>query len=412
MTLPYELYLALRYIRLRRGRLSLSVVTLISVAGVAVGTAAMVIALALMTGFHEDLRERVLGGGAHLNLVDLRIGSTADDADVLARVEEVEHVAGAGRVLRSETMLVHEGRSAVAPGEIYGVDPRRHQRVVDLGGDEHPLAGLTRPTESGRAGIILGEDLAAAMGVVPGDLVRALVPKLRLTPFAPIPRSRVFEVVDTFVTGSYLKDSSHAYIGLDAFDKLLGGSTPHTWIEVRLERPRAMAETKTALSELMGEDWLIHDALEQNAEFLRALNTEKLALFLAIGLIAIVASLNIASTLILMVTDKVKEIGTLSALGARSRGIATVFVFQGMVIGLIGMVLGLAGGTAVSWVLDRFRLIPLSEEVYFLPYVPFRTTPGDVIFAAALALAVSLLATIYPAWRASRLDPVEAIRHE
>jgi lipoprotein-releasing system permease protein len=154
------------------------------------------------------------------------------------------------------------------------------------------------------------------------------------------------------------------------------------------------------------------DMLEQNKDFVRALNTEKRMLFLAIGLIVIVAALNIGSTLILMVTDKVKEIGTLSAMGARPRGIAVVFMLQGVIIGSVGTVLGLLLGAGISRVLDHFQVIKLDPEVYFLFYVPFVTSPGDLIFAGLLALGVSYVATLYPAWKAATLDPVEAIRHE
>ena len=410
MRLPYELHLALRYTRFHRGRTSFSLVTLISVLGVAVGTAALVIALALMTGFQRDLRERVLGGTAHLTV----IGHLDRDFDPDRAVEAIEAVPGvlaAGSVMHSDAMIMTEDSRRPTYAQIHGVDPARHRRILRLGDGEHPLEALSRPTQTNRHGIVLGDELAKSLRVEPGDSVRVLVPTMRLTPFGPLPRVRVFEVVGLFHTGSFFQDSQNAYMTLAAAAKTLGPEAGVSWIELRVEDPDLTASVKTGVAEV-GESWVVYDMLEQNMDFVRALNTEKKMLFLAIGLIVIVAALNIGSTLILMVTDKVKEIGTLSAMGARPRGVATVFMLQGVIIGTVGTVLGLALGAGISHVLDRFQIIKLDPEVYFLFYVPFVTSPGDMVFAGLLAMGVSYVATLYPAWKAASLDPVEAIRHE
>ncbi len=410
MRLPYELHLALRYTRFHRGRTSFSLVTLISVLGVAVGTAALVIALALMTGFQRDLRERVLGGTAHLTV----FGHLNPDFDPDAAIEVIEAVPGvlaAGAVMHSDSMITTEDARWPTYAQIHGVDPARHREILRLGDGENPLDTLSRPTETNRHGIVLGDELAKSLRVEPGDAVRVLVPTMRLTPFGPLPRSRVFEVVGLFHTGSFFQDSQNAYVSLDAAAKTLGPKASVDWIELRVEKPDLTEAVKTELIGL-GESWVVYDMLEQNIDFVRALNTEKKMLFLAIGLIVIVAALNIGSTLILMVTDKVKEIGTLSAMGARPRAIATVFMLQGVIIGTVGTILGLILGAGISHVLDRFQIIKLDPEVYFLFYVPFVTSPGDMIFAGLLAMGVSYVATLYPAWKAASLDPVEAIRHE
>jgi len=409
--LPFELHLALRYLRFHRGSAFLSVITLISVAGVTVGTAALVIALALMTGFQEDLRERILRGSAHLTVMNGTGSTFGLDDDLLRRIEDVPGVGDVGAVLYSPAMLTNEDLGSPAYAQVHGVDPADHTRVVDLGVGGG-FEALEVGTESGREGIILGRELAASLGALEGDAIRVLVPRMTLTPFAPIPRSRVFEVVGFFHTDSFLQDSQRAYVRIDSAQTLLGAAGRASWVDVRLEDESRLAEMKRALTSGLGVPWLVLDMIEQNSELLKALNTEKLILFLAIGLIVVVAALNIVSTLILMVTDKIKEIGTLTALGARPASIATVFMLQGLVIGFVGSATGVTVGSVASMWLDRYRMIPLNPDVYYLTYVPFETSVGDVAFVAALTLAVSFAATLYPAWKATTLDPVEAIRYE
>jgi lipoprotein-releasing system permease protein len=409
--LPFELHLALRYLRFHRGSAFLSVITLISVAGVTVGTAALVIALALMTGFQEDLRDRILRGSAHLTVMNLT-GNTFDiDEELLRGIEAVPGVSDAGAVLYTPAMLTNEELGSPAYAQIHGVDPAKHGAVVDLG--EHGgFEALEVGTASGREGILLGRDLASSLGAIEGDAVRVLVPRVTLTPFTPIPRSRVFEVVGFFQTGSFLQDSQRAYVRIGAARTLLGAEGRGSWVDIRLDDEDRLDEMKDSLVSSLGPPWIVLDMIEQNRELLKALNTEKLILFLAIGLIVVVAALNIVSTLILMVTDKIKEIGTLTALGAKPASIAAIFMLQGLVIGVVGSAMGVTVGAVASWWLDRYRMIPLNPDVYYLTYVPFEPSVTDVLFVAILTLVVSFVATLYPAWKATTLDPVEAIRYE
>ena len=413
MRLPYEPYLALRYLRFHRGRTFLSVITLISVAGVTVGTAALVIALALMTGFQQDIRQRIQSGSAHLTV--LSPGEPAfEGAESLGeRVRRVEGVKEASPVLLSHAMLVNEEAASPAYVELEGIDPARHGRVIADGAVD-PLAVLTAPGAGGREGIVLGEELAAKLAVRKGDRVRVLVPKVTLTPFTPIPRSRLLSVLGTFHSEAFPMSAERAYVSLDTARRLLDAPGRSSWLEVRLTDLRQLDRVKGAMRRALGSSYLVVDLmeLEQNRDLLKALNTEKFILFLAIALIVVVASLNIVSTLILMVNGKIKEIGTLTSMGARPGGIAMVFVLQGLVIGVVGAVLGIAAGTALSWWLDRFQVIKLNPEVYYITHVPFSLRAADSGFVAALTLGVSLLATIYPAFKAATLDPVEAIRNE
>jgi lipoprotein-releasing system permease protein len=409
--LPFELHLALRYLRFHRGSAFLSVITLISIAGVTVGTAALVIALALMTGFQKDLRDRILRGSAHLTVMNATGSTFALDDSVVKEIEETEGVRDAGAVLYTPAMLTNEDLGSPSYAQVHGVDPAAHARVVDLGSGDG-FEKLTAGTESGREGILLGQDLAETLGALEGDAIRVLVPRVTLTPFTPIPRSRVFEVVGFFRTDSFLQDSQRAYIRIDAAQALLGADGRASWIDVRLDDEDRLATMKRTLVSALGAPWLVLDMIEQNRDLMKALNTEKAILFLAIGLIVVVAALNIVSTLILMVTDKIKEIGTLTALGARPLSIATVFMLQGVVIGIVGSAMGVTLGSVASIWLDRYRMIPLNPDVYYLTYVPFETSAADVTVVAALTLVVSFVATLYPAWKATTLDPVEAIRYE
>ena len=414
MTLPYELLLAVRYLRVHRGRTFLSVITMISVAGVAVGTAALVIALALMTGFEDDMRQRILRGSAHLQIIEQAESGFGGADDVLAKARAIPGVAAAAPVLYSPAMIMNDAMGSPAYAEIQGVEPELQSQVVDFGAGagRDPLGGLMHRADGARPAVVLGADLAARLAVAPGDLVRVLVPKIRLTPFSPIPRSLVLEVAGTVKTESYPQDSQRAYVALDVARRLLDAPGRASWIELRLNDPRAIASMKATVAHAMGESFTVLDLLEQNKEIFKAFETEKLFLFIAIALIVVVASLNIVSTLVLMVNDKVKEIGTLTAMGARPWGIAAVFMLQGIVIGVVGTAVGLTLGTLSAHWLDAYRVMKLNPDVYFIAYVPFANRPGNVAIVGLAALVISFCATIYPAWKAARLHPVEAIRHE
>ncbi|RKZ06999.1 hypothetical protein DRQ32_10530 [bacterium] len=414
MRVPYELYLALRYLRFHRGRKFLSVITLISLAGVTVGSAAMVIALAMMAGAVEDMLSRIYSGSAHLTVVSLETSGAFEGADgLMAELESVEGVQAVAPVLYTPALITFDDASSQGFAELRGIDPARHPRVI-LGkpAEGTPYAGLAGPTESGRAGIVLGSELARKIGARTGDRVRVLVPRVTLAPWTAAPRMRVFEVVGTYSSEHFQEDQIRAYVDLEQARGLLRQADGTSWVELRADDLRRLDELKERIGATISAQWRIVDLVEQNAALLKALNTEKLVLFLAIGLIVVVASLNIVSTLILMVNDKVRDIGALTAMGARPSGVAAVFVLQGLVIGILGAVSGLALGSVVSWGMHHYRVLKLDPEVYYLHFVPFVSKPLDLALVGAGVIVVSLLATLYPAITAGKLDPLEAIRYE
>ena len=415
MSVPYELFIALRYLRFHRGRAFVSIITLISVAGVTVGTSALVIALSVYTGFVNDVMERIHSGSAHLTVMSGEGEATFTGAEELTRrTGAVPGVQAAAPVLFTPAMLTTDDAGSPEYAEVLGIEPVAHERVIlgTIEGPAGPFGALVGPTLSGRDGIVLGSRLALGLGAFEGDLVRVVVPELTLTPWAATPRSRKFEVVATYTSDHFIEDSQRAYITLDASRRLLRAESRSSWVEVRVDDLDDVQPMKVQLQAEMGPSWLVVDLVEQNQDIIKALNTEKLVTFLAIGLIVVVAALNIVSTLVLVVNDKVKEIGTLTAMGARPAGIATIFVLHGLVVGAVGVVTGLPLGAGIAFVADHYGLFPLDPDVYYLAQLPFETRAVDVFYVGLVAILISLLATIYPAVKASRLDPVEALRDE
>jgi len=413
LTLPYELFIALRYLRAKRKQTFVSLITFISVAGVAVGVMALTISLALMTGFEEDIQNRILNGSAHITVIPARHQDELENpAATVARLRAVPGVAAASAIVQGSGVLTNEYGTVVRVAIVSGIDPKEHEPVVAL--DRHMLEGkasaIASVPEGDRPPLLLGRDLAADLGVAPGELVRLFVQTTTLTPMGPMPRPIWMRVAGTLDAGFYEYNAIRAYVPLETGRRLFHVAGTNE-IEIRVRSLPDIDETEVGVEKALGEGYLVDNLVRQNKSLLSALRWEKLLMFIVISLIVLVAALNIVSTLILMVMEKVRDIGTLVALGATSKGILGLFVLQGVIIGVFGTFLGLAGGVTTSLVMDHYRLIQLDPNVYFVPFVPFRVKIIDSAAIALLAVAISFVATIYPAWRASRLDPVEALRH-
>jgi lipoprotein-releasing system permease protein len=405
---------AARYLTARRKQTFIRFITAISILGVAVGVAALIIGLALATGIHQDIRERILGANAHVT-VFATPGSEGivDYRDLEQTVRAVPGVVATAPVVFEKGMMYSELNSGGEAVFLKGVDLQAEPHVTEVAGlfKAGSLADLGS-REGGIDKVALGKDLARALGVGLGDRVRVVVPQVRLSPWSVEARRPMLEVAGILDSGFYDYDASWAYLSLDAARRLFGLGDVASVIEVRVEDAEDLERVRPAIAAAVGDVHPVTDMVQMNRTFFAALRTEKLLAFLVIGLIVVVAALNIVSTLILMVMEKVRDIGTLVAMGATSRGIMTLFLAQGLMIGVTGTITGCAVGLATAWVLDAWQLVPLPADVYFIPYVPFRVRPLDFTLVASTALVISFLATLYPAWKASRLDPVEALRYE
>ena len=412
MTPPFELFVALRYLKAKRKQTFVSVITFISVAGVAVGVMALTISLALMSGFEQDIQNRIFSGNAHITIVPQGGGAVRDAEMLIRTIERLPGVAAASAVVQGAGALTNEDGQVYRWAVVSGVDPAAESRVVALGQQmvQGEASSIARAPEYDRPPMLMGKGLAAGLGVRPGDLVRLIVPTPTLTPFGAVPRPLWLRVAGIFDAGFSEYNAVRAYIPLETARRIYKVPTANQ-IEVRAASLGRIDEVESTIRGAVGRQYFVDNLVRQNKSLLSALRWEKILMFIVISLIVLVAALNIVSTLILMVMEKVRDIGTLVALGATARAILLLFILQGFIIGVTGTVVGVTLGVASSVVLDHWRIISLDPEVYFVPYVPFRVDAFETAAVSTLALTISLLATIYPAWRASRLDPVEALRH-
>jgi len=407
MNLPFELHVALRYLLARRKQAFISVISAISTLGVVVGVMALVIALALMTGLQGELRDRILGSTAHVYVY--ASGGIRDYREDVARLRKVPHVTGAAPVILGPALIMSDtGRAFIT---IKGIDPALEKDVTDIGRAMRSgaLGGLNRGEEA-RAGVLLGADLAKKLEVRVGDAVQVMTPEGMLTPLMVMPRTRRLEVVGTFSLGLFEFDSSYGFVTLPVAQRLTGRDHPEL-IELRVDDIYRAPAVGEDIDTRFGGRYMTQDWTSMNQSLFSALSLEKTAISITIGLIVMVAALNIVASLILLVMEKHRDIAILKTMGAPARSIMLVFMAQGLIIGLVGTVIGAAGGYGLSYVLDRYQLIRIPMDVYQVAHVPFVVLWRDFALVVVSAVVVCFLATIYPSRQASKLDPAEALRY-
>lgn len=409
--MPFELRVALRYLTAGRKQAFVSLISAISVIGVGVGVMALMIALGLMTGLQGEIRSRILGATAHISVFKAHEDAFAEYPDVVRRVREVPHVLGSAPALYSKALLTSASGSAVAT--VKGVEPSAERTVTEIARQVRTgsLDSLAQPGP-GLPPVLLGQDLAASLGVSLGDVVTITSPHGRLTPLGMLPRVAKLRVAGTVRSGLYEFDSGWAYLPLATAQRLSDSGDRATLVEVRVDDMYAVDRISTAILAALGDGYTTTDWIEMNGSLFSALWLEKTAIGITIGLIVMVAALNIVATLILMVMEKHKDIAILTAMGASRRAITWIFVLQGTVIGAVGTALGAGLGWAACTILDRYRLIQIPSDVYQVSYVPFVLLPSDAAVVIVGALLVCFLATLHPARGASRVDPAEALRYE
>jgi lipoprotein-releasing system permease protein len=410
--MKFEFFVALRYLKAKRKQTMVSVISAISVLGIAAGVMALVIALALSTGFKEDIQSKILGATSAINLLRIDNTPVLDYQELLKKIGTPPHVIGSAPAVFNKVFIASSSGNVGAA--LKGIDPVREKQVSDFfshvaSGDPNAL----QPKNSQPDRIMIGKEMARILGAKPGGRLKVFYPMGRLTPLGMAPAERTFIVGAIFDTGLYDIDSSWAYVHIDAARRLFAfpaGSA--SFIQFKTDNLDNVDPISDDISVRAGEGFITTTWAEINKPLFSALKLEKIVLFLTIGLIVLVASLNIVTTLIMMVLEKQGDIAILAAMGATAKTIHKVFLFQGLIIGLIGTVLGDILGIGICWFLNAYKVIRLEAEIYSIPYVPFHLSMLDVLIVSVTAILISFLATIYPARSAAKLDPVEALRYE
>ncbi len=391
----YELFLALRYLLgLRRQQPIVSVIAGISVLGIALGVAALLVVLGVMSGFDADLEEKIVGASPHL-LVQAD-GGIADPEPVIARIRAVPGVVAASPVAQTQALIQHgEEKMGVL---LRGVDPGRELEVTEL---KRSLKGGWPP---GPDEVVVGSELARRWNLAEGDVVEVLG--------GPKGKPKPCVVRGEFTTGMYEYDTHLVLARLETVQALLGEKPVVTGIGVRLDQAVRAPEAKRAIQQELGYPFWTTSWMEMNANLFAALKLEKLAMFIILALIVLVACFNIVATLLMMVVNKTKEVGILKAIGATAGSVRRLFTLAGLMIGAAGTALGTALGLGLCWALAKYQFIQLPAEIYYVDRLPVKLERSDIASVVLAALVISWAACVYPAWVAARLAPARALRYE
>lgn len=401
-----------RYLRTRQKRAFISLITVLSIAGVTVGVMALIVVIAVMAGFENDLKSRIMGIRPHLVLTKKQ-GDVGDYKQILAKMKPIGEIETASAFITTQVVLRTTTRAAGAV--LKGIEAAQGKIGISSV-DTSRLSTRARAKAASGAndqlpGIILGKELAANLGVILGDTVYMISPRGMLSPVGHIPAMIKFVVADLFESGMYEFDGTLAFVDLKQAQKILRMPASVSGIEIRLQDMDRINAVTSAIEKVVDSDYVIEDWKQMNRSLFSALRLEKTVMFIILALIVLVAAFNIAGSLVMMVMEKRKDIAILKAMGATSRSISRIFVIKGLMIGLVGTALGTSAGLMLCTLLRRYSFIQLPADVYYINTLPVNLKVSDVVLIALCALIICFVATLYPARQAAGIDPVEAIRH-
>ena len=411
---PLELFIGIRYIRAKRRNHFISFISVVSMLGLIIGITALITVISVMNGFAAELQSRILGAVSQATITGVA-DSMPNWQKALAIAEQNPHVQGAAPYVEREAFL--RGNAASQGAIIRGILPEQEPKVADIG--SKMIAGKLSALTDGSWGIVLGRDLALQIGVNVGDKIVVYAPVISVTPIGAVPRLRRFTVVGIFEIGMQEYDSGLAVVNLRDAEKLYQMSGP-SGIRLKLDDLFTANRVAADIGKKLGDAYLARGWMQQHANFFKAIAMERIVMFIILSLIVAVAAFNLVSSLVMLVTDKQSDIAILRTLGATPRSIMCVFMIQGMMIGVMGIVIGVVCGVALALnvpnIVDAIQNLTgyqfLPESVYYINNVPSKLEWSNVGWIAGMAFVFSLLATIYPAWRASRTQPAEALRYE
>ena len=428
--MSYELFVSIRHLSAKKSQKFISLNTWISIAGVGLGVMALIVVIAVMSGFSKDLRDKILGTNSHVVVSNMNRAMVENYDGILKKVRSVKGVIAAAPFIMNQVMLINGDR--VSGIVVRGIDPEKEETVSDLG--KNMVSGTvsdlkTKSSFSGeikgrekknRAGIILGKELLRRLGVGVGDIVSMVSPVSRVTPVGLIPRMKLFKVVGVFESGMYEYDANLSFILLKSAQKFFSMKNGVSGIEVRVADIEQAGNIASVIQKELGFPYLVRDWMQMNRNLFSALKLEKVVMFIILILIIFVAAFNIVSTLFMLVMEKAKEIAILKSMGASCSSIMKIYSYQGLVIGLVGTFLGCATGFVivpnlneiVSSIESIFGIVAFPSDVYYLDRLPSKIQYMDSFLIIIFSVVICLVASLYPAWRASKLDLVDGLRYE
>jgi len=405
----FEWFVSLRYLRAKRKQKFISLISVISVLGVAVGVLALIVVLSVYTGFTEGLRDQIIGVNAHA-LVQRLGGVISRPEKVINEIRTVPGVEAATPYIYGQA-LISSGRNSTGV-VLRGIDPKSAGRVITI--DREMKSGSLQDLENNNSlpSIILGVELARQLRVGPGSKIRLISPNGPLSPLGVLPKVRTCRVVGLFETGMFEYDSTMGFINLETARILAGLDRGVHGIEVRVDNVEQADKIAGAIQEQLGPGFSVRDWMQINRNLFAALKLEKVGIFIALDLIILVAALNIISALVMVVMEKKRDIAILKSMGAATGSIMRIFFYQGMIIGISGTLLGVLGGLGLCALLKNYPIIELPRNVYPMSTMPIKVVPMDVSIIAISAFLITLGATLYPSWKASKIKPAEALSYE